>query len=74
MTNWGQICQMLKLWHTPPSARRRLRALLPGALLASVLLGGTAAASPFFLAAPLSTNGTTFRSFGVVATVVASCS
>lgn len=47
-----------------------LRALLPGALLASVLLGGTAAASPFFLAAPLNTNGTTFGSFGVVATVV----
>ena len=46
------------------------RALLPGALAASVLLGGTAAASPFFLAAPLDANAKAFGSFGVVATVV----
>ena len=47
-----------------------LRALLPGALLASLLLGGTAAASPFFLAAPLNANGKTFGSFGVVVTFI----
>ncbi len=47
-----------------------LRALLPGALLASLLLGGTAAASPFFLAAPLNANGNIFGSFGVVVTFI----
>jgi hypothetical protein len=47
-----------------------LRALLPGALLATVLLGGTAAASPFFLASPLNANGKTFGSFGVVVTFI----
>ncbi len=50
--------------------RIALRALLPGALLATVLLGGTAAASPFFLAAPMNKYGTMFGSFGVVATVI----
>ena len=34
-----------------------LRALLPGALLAAVVIGGTVATSPFFLAAPLNENG-----------------
>jgi hypothetical protein len=48
----------------------KLRALLPGALLASVLLGGTAAASPLFLAAPMNSNGKTFGAFGVVVTVI----
>ena len=47
-----------------------LRALLPGALLASVVLGGTAATSPFFLAAPLNANGRTFGAFGVVITFI----
>ena len=47
-----------------------LRALLPGALLASVVLGGTVATSPFFLAAPLNANGKTFGSFGVVITFI----
>lgn len=48
-----------------------LRALLPGALLASVVLGGTIATSPLFLAAPLNQNGKAFGSFGVVLTTVA---
>jgi membrane protein len=47
-----------------------LRALLPGALLASVVLGGAIATSPLFLAAPLNANGKAFGSFGVVLTVV----
>ena len=46
------------------------RALVPGALLATVLLGGTAATSRFFLAAPLNANGKAFGSFGVVVTFV----
>lgn len=47
-----------------------LRALLPGALLATVVLGGTIATSPLFVAAPLNTNGKAFGSFGVVLTVI----
>jgi membrane protein len=47
-----------------------LRALLPGALLASVVLGGAVATSPLFLAAPLNQNGKAFGSFGVVLTVL----
>lgn len=47
-----------------------LRALLPGAFLASVVIGGTVATSPLFLAAPLNQNGKAFGSFGVVLTVI----
>jgi hypothetical protein len=49
-----------------------LRALLPGALLASVVLGGAAATSPLFLGDSLDASGRAFGSFGVVMTVVAS--
>jgi membrane protein len=47
-----------------------LRALLPGALLASIVIGGAVATSPFFLAAPLNQNGKAFGSFGVVLTIL----
>ena len=47
-----------------------LRELLPGALLASIVIGGTVATSPLFLAAPLNENGKAFGSFGVVLTTV----
>jgi membrane protein len=47
-----------------------LRALLPGALMASLVLGGTIAFSPLFLAAPLNANGKAFGSFGIVLTTV----
>ena len=50
--------------------RIRLRALLPGALLASVVLGGAMATSPLFLAAPLNQNGKALGSFGVVLTTI----
>lgn len=46
------------------------RALLPGALLATVVLGGTAATSPLFLPATLTANGKAFGSFGVALTVI----
>jgi hypothetical protein len=49
-----------------------LRALLPGALLASVVLGGAAATSPLYLGESLNASGRAFGSFGVVMTVVAS--
>jgi hypothetical protein len=48
-----------------------VRALLPGALLATLLIGGTSAVSPLFLADPLNSNGKTFGSYGVVATIIA---
>jgi len=47
-----------------------LRALLPGALLATIVLGGAAATSPLFVAAPLNANGKAFGSFGVVVTLI----
>lgn len=50
--------------------RIRLPALLPGALLATVVLGGTIATSPLFLAVPLNQNGKALGSFGVVLTVI----
>ena len=47
-----------------------LRALLPGAVMATIVIGGCVATSPFFLAAPLNQNGKAFGSFGVVLTLV----
>jgi membrane protein len=47
-----------------------LRRLLPGALAATIVLGGTAATSPLFMSATFTTNGKAFGSFGVVLTVV----
>ena len=47
-----------------------LRALLPGALLAGLVLGGSIAFSPLFLASPLNQNGKTYGSFGVVITFI----
>ena len=47
-----------------------LRALLPGALLATIVLGGTAATSPLFLSATFTANGKAFGSFGIVLTVI----
>jgi hypothetical protein len=48
-----------------------LRALLPGALLAALVLGGTVAFSPFFLGSALNANGKAFGAFGVVVTMIA---
>jgi membrane protein len=61
-------------WLVVPSMllHRRIawRALLPGALLASVVIGGTIATAPLFVAAPLNANGKAFGSFGVVLTTI----
>jgi membrane protein len=48
-----------------------LRALMPGALLATIVLGGLIAVSPLFLSAPLNANGRAFGAFGVVVTLIA---
>jgi hypothetical protein len=47
-----------------------IRALLPGALLASIVLGGAAATSPLYLGASVNANARAFGSFGVVLTVI----
>ena len=47
-----------------------LRALLPGALLATVVVGGMTATSPLFCRRPLNANGKAFGSFGVVVTMI----
>jgi len=46
------------------------RALLPGALLATVVLGGACATSPLLVGESLSANGRAFGSFGVALTMV----
>ena len=46
------------------------RGLLPGALLALVVLGGAAAFSPLFLPATMNANAKAFGSFGVVLTLI----
>jgi uncharacterized BrkB/YihY/UPF0761 family membrane protein len=48
-----------------------LRALFPGALLASLLLGGATATSPLFLGPWLNSDGKDFGSFGVVVALLA---
>ena len=60
------------LWVPRFLLHRRIgvRALLPGALIASIVIGGTAATSPLFLAAPMNQNGTAFGAFGVALTIV----
>lgn len=47
-----------------------VRKLLPGALLAAVVLGGAAAFSPLFLPATMNANAKAFGSFGVVLTLI----
>ena len=47
-----------------------LRALLPGALLATIVIGGLTATAPLFVSAALNANGKAFGSFGVVATMI----
>jgi membrane protein len=50
--------------------RISLRKLLPGALLATLVLGGTSAFSPLFLGPSLTTNGKAFGSLGIVLSLV----
>jgi membrane protein len=47
-----------------------LRRLLPGAILASFVVGGTVATAPFYLAPTMNQNGAAFGSFGVVLTLL----
>jgi uncharacterized BrkB/YihY/UPF0761 family membrane protein len=61
------------LW-TPHYLLRRtidLRALVPGALAASLVIGGASLTSPLFLGSSLNTDGKQFGSFGVVVALLA---
>jgi hypothetical protein len=54
------------LLHRKVSARK----LLPGALMATLVLGGTSAFAPLFFGPTLTTNGEAFASLGIVLSVV----
>lgn len=61
------------LW-TPRYLLRRtigLRSLFPGALLASIVIGGATAVSPFFLGSSLNSDSKHFGAFGVVLALIA---
>jgi hypothetical protein len=66
----GSIVFWLAVPHFLLHRKIGTRELLPGALLATLVLGGTAAVSPLFLPATLTTDGKAFGSFGIVLTVV----
>jgi uncharacterized BrkB/YihY/UPF0761 family membrane protein len=65
---WLAVSMVFWLW-TPSYLLHRqigLHALVPGALLATLVIGGAAASSPLFLGAWLNTDAKYFGSFGVV--------
>ena len=66
----GSLAFWLGTPHFLLHRRISLRKLLPGALLATLVLGGTAAVSPLFLPPSLTANGKAFGSFGVSLTLV----
>jgi hypothetical protein len=66
----GSLVFWLGVPHVLLHRKVSLRSLFPGALLATVVLGGTAAVSPLFLPATLTTNGKAFGSFGIVLTII----
>jgi membrane protein len=66
----GSLVFWLGVPHVLLHRKVSLRALLPGALLATLVLGGTAATSPLFLSATFTANGKAFGSFGIVLTVI----
>jgi membrane protein len=61
------------LWTPSFLLRRRigLRALLPGALLASVVIGGALLTAPLWIASTLNAQGRAFGSFGIALGVLA---
>jgi len=66
----GSLAFWLAVPHFLLHRRVGLRKLLPGALLATLVLGGTSAFSPLFLAPALTTNGKAFASLGIVLSIV----
>jgi len=66
----GSLVFWLGVPHILLHRKVSMRALLPGALLATLVLGGTAAVSPLFLSATFTANGKAFGSLGIVLTVI----
>jgi membrane protein len=66
----GSLVFWLGVPHVLLHRKVGLRALLPGALLSTLVLGGTAATSPLFLSATFTANGKAFGSFGIALTVI----
>lgn len=66
----GSLVFWLVVPHVLVHRKIGLRALFPGALLATIVLGGTAATSPLFLSASFTANGKAFGAFGIVLTVI----
>ena len=69
---WLAASVVFWLWVPRFLLHRRvaLRALMPGALTATVVVGGFIAVSPLFLGATMNANGRAFGSFGVVLTLI----
>jgi uncharacterized BrkB/YihY/UPF0761 family membrane protein len=70
---WLVVSTGFWLW-TPHYLLRgqiQLRQLLPGVLLASLVIGGAIATSPFFLGPSLNSGGKHFGAFGVVVALLA---
>lgn len=70
---WVAASTVFWLW-TPRFLLHRkvpLRSLLPGAVLAAFVIGGTVATSPLWIAPTLEQNAKAFGSFGVVLAMVA---
>jgi membrane protein len=70
---WLVVSTAFWLW-TPRYLLHRkigLRSLLPGALLATIVVGGTTAASPFFLGPSLNSDSRHFGAFRVVLALIA---
>lgn len=70
---WLFVSTAFWLWTPRYLLHRRigLRPLLPGALLASIVIGGTTATSPAFLGPSLNEDGRRFGSFGIVLALLA---
>jgi hypothetical protein len=66
----GSLAFWLATPHFLLHQKVELRRLLPGALMATLVLGGTAVFSPLFLGPALTTNGKAFGSLGIVLSVV----
>jgi membrane protein len=67
---FGSLAFWLGTPHLLLHRKISLRQLLPGALLAVLVIGGTAAFSPLFLGPALTANGKAFGSLGIVLSLV----
>ena len=67
---FGSLAFWLGVPHFLLHRKISMRRLLPGALMATLVLGGTSLFSPLFLGPALTTNGEAFASLGIVLSIV----